>query len=147
MNTLRLFLLLTAVFFFAYLFQTNTLQKKELREDVLGEKTPQLMMISVTPFREIASDTIERISQYRYPGSILVARKDRVEYWSSDDDIERILRWYKQRLQLSEESNSEPNRGKNYHLSLFGKIEKVNVVIKKTAKSIDVSIALAVTAP
>lgn len=146
MNTVRFFLLLTAVFFFAYVFQLDTFRKNGLKDDVLGEKSSQRVVISASPINEKISDTADLISFYRYPGSTLISRDSTTEHRSSDDDSERILRWYKQRMQMRDADKSLSSSEGFYHLTKAGIDERVDVTIKKKVTEGEVSIAISITA-
>lgn len=145
MNTLRFFLLLVSIFFFAFLFQTNAIHGIRQREEVLSGRTTSRIIVSTTP----AYDSTQKIfSQYRYPNSELQFKKRASETLTSGDGLEKIVRWYVVRLHTAypQDEKFESKKDKTFFLTGTDKKNKITVQIKQSGNSPLVLITISLTA-
>lgn len=147
MNTLRFFLLLISIFFFAYLFQIDAAKRTSLIEDVLSEKVSQDAVSMTSSSEEKGGTVTDLLSRYRYPGSIFVSRKKSLEELSSTDDVHKILKWYKSQLRTtSHHSLSMAGNEKKYRVTNSVGNKRVDVLLTESAKNSGVFITISITA-
>lgn len=92
MNTIRFFLLLVSIFFFAFLFQTNAKHRIGQRGEVLSQDSSKVNESFFTN-----DDSIYAIfSYYHYPGSTLLSSSDSETVYESHDAAVSIVAWYRE---------------------------------------------------
>lgn len=146
MNTLRFFLLLVSIFFFAFLFQTNTFLKKDQDKEVLSGNTVSTAM--VTPFSDSDGQAKTAFIKYFYPGSKIFLRQNEKMILASREDISKIIVWYANTVGITPQiEQSVPAKEKTYILADGDKQGKVTVRIAQKENNDLVFITISVTAP
>lgn len=88
MNTVRFFLLLLSLFFFAFLFRASPSPRLQEHE-VLSENT----------------SVISGASLLFYPGSVILLRTDTHALYETTDAVGIVTKWYRKNFQLSVRSD------------------------------------------
>lgn len=148
MNTIRFFLLLVSVFFFAFLFQTNAFHTSGKSGDVLSGKSTSRTIISSTPFSKEERIHQELFLKLRYPGSSLQKQEDTRETLVSGDSTANVIMWYADRLNaVVPDENIINTKNQKVLITGWEKKNEITVQIKKENDKRFTSIVISVTAP
>lgn len=148
MNTIRFFLLLVSIFFFAFLFQINAFRQSKSREEVLSGNASSPMTARITP-SSIPKEVLQTILlQYRYPNSDLLIQEEAMETLVSGDGLEQIVTWYAIRLHTTYSCGDkfEGKKDKIFFLTGTEKKNKITVKINQSRKSPFIIIVVSITA-